>query len=89
MSNTHKDVWVVRRREKLGQPYRMVCESPNKETALAEFQLECRRELECDPAIETRDIDDRIPSLRWSGTATFEPKYNGVKIRIFESRRKV
>ena len=88
-----KQVWVVRRREDGEKSYKTILETPNFETARAEFRALCYRDLACDPNVETRDIENRIPnpsygyySTQWS----FQYPYRrGAKTRLFKSARKM
>ena len=89
-----KDVWIVRRREDDNTPYRTVLETSNFETARAEFRALCYRDLSCDPDVETRDIEGKMPNPnvdnRWSTQWEFQyPWRNGAKTRLYKAERKM
>ena len=88
-----RTLWVVRRSETGSAPYRTLLETDNFETARAEFRALCYRDLACDPSVETRDIEGRIPNPS-SGSyyqqwAFQYPYHKGAKTRMFKSERKL
>ena len=94
MSDTiSTSVWVVRRREDKNTAYKTVLETANFETARAEFRALCYRDMSCDPLVETRDIEKRIPNpskAGWTNQWDFQHRYNeGAKTRLYKSDRKL
>ena len=88
-----RTMWVVRRSETGEAPYKTILETPNFETARAEFRALCYRDLACDPNVETRDIENRIPNPAYgyyTNQWSFQYPYRrGAKTRLFKSERKM
>lgn len=83
--------YVVRRSETGRAPYKDVGVFSDLETAQAEYRNLCYRDLACDPHIETRDIEKRLPYLsRYTQSSSFQYPYgSGPKTRLFRRKKKI